>query len=77
MIGADGVSPNISGINDTGNWTAAASDSTSDVVRLVSAIIQLRALERNPTGVIIHPTNYESILLNQAAGSGTFDLPAM
>jgi hypothetical protein len=73
-----GTSPNLSGINDTGNFTASTSLSTDNPVRqLVRGIIQLRALGRKPTGIIIiHPLNYENVLLNIADGSGEFNLPS-
>lgn len=76
LLNGNGTSPNLSGMNNAGNFTAATSAaSDNDVVQLVKGIIQLRSLERNPTGIIINPADYGSILLNQSSGSGVFDLP--
>lgn len=77
LLTGNGVSPQLSGMNTSGNFTDATSlSSDNDVMQLVKGIIQLRALERNPTGIIINPNDYGSILLNQATGSGAFDLPS-
>ena len=77
LLNGDGISPNLKGINTAGNFTAATSlAAANDVTQLVSGIIQLRAMNRNATGIVLHPTNYASILLNVASGSGEFDLPS-
>jgi HK97 family phage major capsid protein len=77
LLNGDGISPNLKGINTAGNFTAATSlAAANNVVQLVSGIIQLRAINRTATGIVLHPTDLESILLNTAVGSGEFDLPS-
>lgn len=76
LINGDGVTPNLSGITDAGNYTAADSDSTIWVEQLVDGITQAEELDRDVNGILVRPSDYARLLLNRAAGgAGTYDLP--
>ena len=75
LISGNGTPPNLSGITDTGNFTAASGAATIDLEQLVQAIAQLAALDRNATGIVLNPADYFSILLNKGATSGDYSLP--
>lgn len=76
LLNGDGVSPNISGITDAGNFTAFTGDATVWVEQLVEAITQMEEADRDVNGILVRPADYATILLNRAAGgSGTYDLP--
>lgn len=76
LLTGDGTSPNLSGITDTGNFTAPTGSATIDVEQLVEAIAQLEGYDREANGILLHPSDYYTILLNKAAGgAGTYDLP--
>lgn len=76
LINGTGVDPELKGINTAGNFTAASGGGTNPVIQLVNAVLQLKSLGRRPTGIIVHPDSLGSLLLNQADGSGEFDLPS-
>jgi HK97 family phage major capsid protein len=76
LLNGSGTTPNIKGLNTTGNFTAATGAGTNDVTQLVQAILQMRIAKRRPTAIIINPASLESFLLNQATGSGEYDLPS-
>lgn len=75
LLNGDGTSPNLSGITDTGNFTAASGAATVDVEQLIQAISQLEELERSATGIVLRPSDYWNLALNKASGSGEYDLP--
>lgn len=75
LLNGDGTSPNLSGITDTGNFTAASGAATIDVEQLVQAISQLEELNREATGIVLRPSDFWNIALNKASGSGEYDLP--
>jgi HK97 family phage major capsid protein len=72
-----GSTPEISGINTSGNYTSATGSATIDIEQLVQAISQLAALGRQPSGIILNPTDYFALALNKAATSGDYSLPSM
>ena len=77
LLNGDGTSPNLSGITDTGNFTAPTGTATIDVEQLVQAIAQLEGYDREANGILLSPSDYYQILLNKAAGgAGTYDLPS-
>lgn len=77
LLNGDGTPPNISGITDSGNFTAFNGAATIDVEQLVQAISQLEGYDREANGILIHPKDYYNILMNKAAeGAGTYDLPS-
>ncbi|KIC90002.1 phage major capsid protein [Flavihumibacter sp. ZG627] len=76
LMQGNGTSPNLKGLLDVGNWTPAATpSSTNDVEQIVSAMIQLKGYGRTPTAIIVHTSALAGLLLNKASGSGEFDLP--
>lgn len=77
LINGNGTSPNISGITDAGNFTAAAGAATADIEQLVQAISQLEELERNPDAILLRPSDFWAIALTKAGGSGEYDLPGI
>ncbi len=58
LINGDGTSPNISGITDSGNYTAATSVETTNALILIDAISQLENLDREANGILVNPTQY-------------------
>ena len=78
LLNGDGVTPNISGITDTGNFTAYTGAAGRDIEELVNAISQLEdQQERYATGILLRPADYYRIALNKASGSGEYDLPGI
>jgi HK97 family phage major capsid protein len=78
LINGNGTSPNISGIADTGNFTAASAAQTlPKVEQLVYAISQLEELNRNPDAILLRNSDFWSIVLTAASGSGEYDLPGV
>lgn len=77
LINGNGTSPNISGILDTGNFTAAAGAATVDIEQLVQAISQLEELERTADGILLRPSDFWALALTKASGSGEYDLPGI
>lgn len=78
LLNGNGTAPNISGITDTGNFTAANSSDTVDIEQLVMAISQLEdEEERYANGILLRPSDYYRIALNKATGSGEYDLPGI
>lgn len=75
LLFGDGNSPNLSGITDTGNFTAPNGAATIDVEQLVEAVSQLESYDREANGILLHPRNYYNILLNKSGGSEEYDLP--
>jgi HK97 family phage major capsid protein len=75
LMTGSGTSPNLKGINTSGNFTAASGSATIDLEQIVEAIAQLSTSGRNPDGVILHPNDYWRIVLNKAATSGEYDVP--
>lgn len=75
ILTGDGTSPNLSGITDTGNFTAFSGSATVDIEQLVQAISQLEALDREANGILLNPADYYNIMLTKASGSGEYDLP--
>jgi HK97 family phage major capsid protein len=76
LLNGDGISPNIKGINTSGNFTAASTLLTNDIEQIVSGILQLRLLGKRATGIIVNPASLETLLLNKASTSGEYDLPS-
>jgi HK97 family phage major capsid protein len=75
ILNGDGTSPNLSGITDSGNFTAA-SGGTIDVEQLVYAISQLENLDREANGILLNPSDYWRIALTKGATSGDYSLPS-
>ena len=77
ILYGDGVSPNISGILDTGNFVAgSAAGATPLVEKIITDISTFEdTYERIATGIVMRPVDYYSFFLNKASGSGEYDLP--
>ncbi len=80
ILYGNGNTPNISGITDTGNFTAPASPPlppgvTSDVEQLAYAVAQLEGYDREANGILLHPYDWYRIWMLKASGSGEYDLP--
>lgn len=71
LINGDGTSPNISGITDSGNYTAASTAETAEALMLIDAISQLEGYDREANGILLHPTDYWTLAklsnLNQSS----------
>jgi HK97 family phage major capsid protein len=76
IINGTGTSPQLSGILDTGNFTAASSTATAKVSRLIESIGQLEGFDREANGILLNPADYYSMMLN-ATTAGEFTLPDM
>lgn len=77
ILTGDGTSPNLSGITDTGNFTAFSGAATIDIEQLVQAISQLELLDREANGILLNPADYYNIMLTKASGSGEYDFPSL
>lgn len=77
LINGNGTSPNISGILDSGNFTAASGAATVNIEQLVQAISQLEELERTADAILLRPSDFWALALTKASGSGEYDLPGI
>jgi HK97 family phage major capsid protein len=76
LLKGDGNTPNISGIMDSGNFTAATSGASVLAEQLIDSIAQLEDdEERDATGILLRPVEYYGFFKNKASGSGEYDLP--
>jgi len=76
LLNGDGNSSNLSGITDSGNFTAFSGSATIDVEQLVQAISQLEGLDREANGILLSPADYWRIALTKGATSGDYSMPA-
>lgn len=71
LISGNGTSPNLSGITDSGNYTAASTSETTGALMLIDAISQLEGYDREANGILLHPTDYWTLAkltnLNQSS----------
>lgn len=71
IISGDGTSPNLSGITDSGNYTAASTSETAEAMMLIDAISQLEGYDREANGILLNPTDYWNLAkltnLNQSS----------
>lgn len=58
LLNGNGTSPNLSGILDTGNFTAATSTAGPDWAQLIESIAQLEGYDREANGILVHPSSY-------------------
>ncbi len=76
LIQGNGTSPNISGITDGGNYTAASSVADTLVEQIIDSLAQLEDdEERDATGILLRPKDYYGFFKHKAGGSGEYDLP--
>ena len=76
LLNGDGTSPNISGITDAGNFTAASGSATIDIEQLVQAISQLEGYDREANGILLNPADYWRLALTKGQTSGDYTMPA-
>lgn len=78
LLNGNGTAPNISGITDTGNFTAPTGSATIDVEQLVQAIAQLEGYDREANGILLNPADWYNIWLTKSTGSvaGLYNLPS-
>jgi len=71
LINGTGTSPQLSGITDSGNYTAASTAETAEALMLIDAISQLEGYDREANGILLHPTDYWTLAkltnLNQSS----------
>jgi HK97 family phage major capsid protein len=78
LLNGNGTSPNLKGLNTSGNFTAASGAATIHIEQIVQGILQMRILKRRPSGIIINPGILESLILNKATGgSEEYNLPSV
>lgn len=58
LLTGNGTSPNLSGITDSGNFTAAETSETSESLMLIDAISQLENQDREANGILLNPADY-------------------
>lgn len=58
LLTGNGTSPNLSGITDSGNFTAAVTSETSESLMLIDAISQLEGYDREANGILLNPADY-------------------
>jgi HK97 family phage major capsid protein len=77
ILNGNGTRPNLSGITDAGNFTAATGGGTIDVEQLVFAIAQLEGYDREANGILLNPADWYRIWLTKSTGSvaGLYNLP--
>lgn len=77
LLSGTGTSPQISGITDSGNYTAPTGSATIDVEQLVQAIAQLEGYDREANGILLNPADWYNIWLTKSTGSvaGLYNLP--
>lgn len=76
LLYGTGVSPEISGILDAGNYVDGTTTPAKLVERIITDISLLEDThEREATGIVMRPADYYSFFLNKADGSGEYDLP--
>ena len=76
IINGTGTSPQLSGILDAGNFTAATTTATAKVSALIESIGQLEGLDREANGILLNPADYYALMLNTTT-AGEFSLPDM
>lgn len=76
LLNGDGNTPNIKGIMQSGNFTAATTSSSFLGEQLIDGIAQLEdTLDRSATGILLRPVDYYSFFKHKASTSGEYDLP--
>lgn len=75
ILTGDGVSPNLSGITTSGNFTAPTTAATIDIEQIIMAISQLEMMDRDANGVLVSPQDYYRMMTYKAATSGEYTAP--
>lgn len=77
LLNGNGTSPNLSGITDSGNFTAPTGSATIDIEQLVEAVAQLEGYDREANGILLSPADYYKIMLTKSGGSEEYNLPSI
>jgi HK97 family phage major capsid protein len=77
LLNGNGTSPNLSGITDAGNFTAATGTATIDWEQIIQAISQLEGLDREANGVLLHPSSYWKMPLYKGTSNSMYSAPAI
>lgn len=77
LLNGNGTSPNLSGILDTGNFTASTATGTIDWEQIIQSIAQLEGLDREANGILVHPSNYWKMPLYKGTSNSMYSAPAV
>jgi HK97 family phage major capsid protein len=78
LLNGNGTAPNISGITDAGNFTAATGTATIDFEQLVEGVSQMEdANEEVANGILVRPRNLYAMALYKGSGSGEYTQPGI
>lgn len=78
LLNGNGSTPNISGITNSGNFTAATGAATIDFEQLVEGVSQLEdANEVTADGILVRPRNLYAMALYKASSSGEYTQPGI
>lgn len=75
LLNGNGTPPNLNGILNAGNYTAATGTSHIDIEQLIQAISQLELLNRSADAIIVNPADFYTLGFHKGAGSGDYTLP--
>ena len=64
LLTGDGTSPNISGITDTGNFTASSAGGAATINTIISDMGQLASYKRDVNGVLLNDQTYFDLLVS-------------
>jgi len=77
LLNGNGTSPNLSGITDAGNFTAATGTGTIDWEQIIESISQLEGYDREANGILVHPSNYWKMPLYKGTDNSMYSQPAV
>jgi HK97 family phage major capsid protein len=72
IVAGNGSGENLTGILNTSNILTQARESASNEDAVFKGITQLRLGFVEPTGIVVHPNNWQTIRLNKASTAGTY-----
>ena len=77
ILYGNGVTPQLDGILNTGNFQASTAAATAPLIeKIITDVSVLEdTYERDANGILLRPADYYSFFLNKASGSGEYDLP--
>lgn len=77
VLYGNGTTPNLKGILTAGNFVASTATLANPLIEKIIADMSLLedTYERDATGILLRPADYNGFFLNKAAGSGEYDLP--
>lgn len=66
LLNGDGTAPNLSGLRDTGNFTAFTPSGTDGLVSIREAITDVEQADYSPDAIILNPLDLQNIDLTKA-----------